>query len=151
MHELLMLAFMTTAPQASGPVTWSFTVETRGEDVVDVMATATIEEGWYMYATELPSDDGPIATSIRLHPSEHFDALDKGREPRPTENYDPNFGMMVRYHSGTPRFELPLRRNGSEPFTIEGEVEFMCCTDRTCLPPKVVPFSIEVPARGPKQ
>ena len=41
----------------------------------------------------------------------------------------------------TQRFEVKKGAQGP----LSGEVEFMVCNDKTCLPPKVVPFSITVP------
>ena len=75
-----------------------------------------------------------------------FSIVGELKEPDPVEEYDPNFAMMVRYHSGQPRFVLSIKPSSDAPFVVEGEVEYMVCNDKTCLPPMTVPFRITVPA-----
>ncbi len=113
---------------------------------MDVMLTAQLEEGWHLYATELSSDQGPIPTSFRFMPSDAFEVAGVLMEPEAKEEYDPNFAMTVRHHSGRPVFSLPIMRKSKEAFTVEGELEFMVCNDKTCLPPEVVRFSIPITA-----
>lgn len=108
------------------------------------------DEGWYLYATELPSDQGPIPTSLRFTPKESYALVGGIQEPAPEEQYDPNFAMLVRYHHDTTRFAQRIKLVGSAPSTVEGELEYMCCNSSTCLPPRVVPFSIVLPAATPQ-
>ncbi|MEO8591326.1 MAG: protein-disulfide reductase DsbD N-terminal domain-containing protein [Flavobacteriales bacterium] len=128
----------------TGPVTWSFTSAPGDNGTFLIDVTAQVEKGWHLYATELPSDEGPIATSFRFTPSSDFQVVGTLSEPKPVERYDENFGMTVRYHSGNPHFILTVLPKANGPFTVEGEVEFMVCNDRTCLPPTVVPISVRV-------
>jgi len=116
-----------------------------------VELVANVEEGWHMYATSLPSDDGPMETSIRFNSSKAYTLVGGLEEPTPKEEYDGNFEMIVRHHSGKPHFYQNLRLMAKGAITIEGEVEFMVCNNRTCLPPVVVPFSVDLPngARTP--
>jgi DsbC/DsbD-like thiol-disulfide interchange protein len=144
MQLLLSLTLLLSMPKH--PATWSFAAVATEGDKVEVTLTAQLEEGWHLYATELPSDQGPIATSFRFSPSEAFTA-GKLVEPAPKEEFDPNFAMVVRHHSGAPVFKLPIVRRTADAFTVEGELEFMVCNDKTCLPPEVVKFQIPVPAR----
>lgn len=141
----LLLGLALSVP--THPATWSFRAVPSAGDRVDVVLTAQLEKGWHLYATELPSDQGPIATSFRFTPSEAYTVEGKLIEPAPVEEYDPNFAMVVRHHSGTPAFTLPIVRRTAAAFTVEGELEFMVCNDKTCLPPEVVKFQIPVPAR----
>ncbi|HRO98629.1 MAG TPA: protein-disulfide reductase DsbD family protein, partial [Flavobacteriales bacterium] len=93
---------MLAAPGA--PVKWSFRAVPQANGEVLVQCTGTLDEGWHVYALTLPSDQGPIATSIRLKSSDAYEAVGDLQEPTPVENYDPNFGMVVRYHDGAPIF-----------------------------------------------
>lgn len=147
MQLLLSAGLLFSMPKH--PATWSFAAVVTEGDRVEVILTAQLEEGWHLYATELPSDQGPIATSFTFTPSEAFTAGTLV-EPAAKEEYDPNFAMVVRHHSGAPVFKLPIVRRTADAFTVEGELEFMVCNDKTCLPPEVVPFKIAVGAK-PKQ
>lgn len=146
MLVLLSLWSLLQSPPVTAPVSWSFASSVDAGGVVQVQLTAHIEEGWHIYATELPSDLGPIPTSIRVAPSDAYTVAGDLGEPVAVEEFDPNFGMVVRHHSGTPRFVIPIKPAVSGTFTVEGEVEYMVCNDKTCLPPVAVPFKLTVQA-----
>jgi hypothetical protein len=137
--------------QPSTPVDWKFSAVLRADGMVEVRCDARVDEGWHVYATELPSTDGPIATSIRITPSASYSEVIALEEPAPKEDYDPNFAMVVRYHAGTPRFVVLLKPATNAPFKVQGEVEYMVCNDKTCLPPVVVSFDVPVQAESPKR
>lgn len=130
----------------AAPVVWSFGAHAQKDGIVLVELSAQLEDGWHMYATTLPSADGPLPTVFRFAPSTSFSIVGELHEPDPVEEYDPNFAMMVRYHSGQPRFVLKIKPSGDAPFVVAGELEYMVCNEKTCLPPVTVPFRITVPA-----
>jgi DsbC/DsbD-like thiol-disulfide interchange protein len=129
---------------AGSPVAWSFGSNSTDDGKVMIILTAQLEDGWHIYATDLPNDEGPLPTEFRFIPSEAWEVTIPLTEPEPVEEYDPNFATIVRHHSGTPRYTMLVERVNGDPFTVQGEVEYMVCNDRTCLPPVVVPFTIEV-------
>lgn len=134
-----------TAISPAAPVTWDFAAKHTAEGKVLVMLTADLEEGWHLYATTLPTDEGPLPTEFRFQESEAYTIEVPLTEPEPVEEFDPNFALIVRHHSGEPEFTMLIEPVANEPFEVKGEVEYMVCNDRTCLPPVVVPFTIEVP------
>ena len=149
MRRLLSILFFlgTSALSFAGaPVKWTFGVETTTEGIALVTLTAECEEGWHLYALTLPRDDGPFPTVIRLTPSATYQQAGAVVEPAPIELEDPNFQMLVRYHGHTTSFNIPVQRLSKEALNIEGEVEYMCCNDKMCLPPVTVKFSIPLPA-----
>ncbi len=133
------------AAWAGGPVKWTFSIA-EGPDTTRVLMTATCEEHWHLYAMKLPNDEGPLPTTFRLVPSESYQLVGEVQGPVPTEVEDPNFMMLVRYHAGEAVFSAPIKRLTKEAFVVEGEVEFMCCNDKMCLPPEIVKFSVQFPA-----
>lgn len=141
---LPLLLMLQSAP--SGPARWAFSTSAGPGSRVEVTLSAVLEPGWHLYALQLPREDGPLPTVIRLTPDRHHTGLLEVTGPEPVEEMDPNFAMLVRHHSGEPVFHAMTERTTDAPFTIAGEVEFMLCNDRTCLPPVAVPFSLEVPA-----
>ncbi len=149
MPFLLSLLSILNYPPASAPVAWTFASIHQDNGSVTVEMLAVVDAGWHMYATELPSEKGPVATSIRFKPSTQYAILGELQEPEPVEEYDPNFDMVVRHHSGSVRFTMPIKPAVSGTIVVEGEVEYMVCNDKTCLPPKVVPFKLIIPAIVP--
>lgn len=145
---LFLLSFLGlfTTGHTADPVSWTFDAHSIEEGVVVIELNAKLEDGWHIYATTLPNEDGPVATSFRFTPSTSYVILGELKEPAPVEEYDPNFGMLVRYHSGQPHFVLAIKPSANAPFVVEGEVVYMVCNAKTCLPPVAVPFRITVPA-----
>ncbi|MFT3885020.1 MAG: protein-disulfide reductase DsbD family protein [Flavobacteriales bacterium] len=133
---------------ASGPISWTFASEPAADGKVLVRLMAVCEEGWHIYALTLPRDDGPLPTVIRNTGVGTYKLDGAIAEPAAEEVDDPNFGMKVRYHAGTTTFTLPIERLTDDAFEVTGEVEFMSCNDKTCLPPRTVKFTVPVPARA---
>ncbi|MBL7939415.1 MAG: hypothetical protein JNL43_08650 [Flavobacteriales bacterium] len=144
MHPLVLSAALSILGP-TGPVKWAFTTAPARDGFVAVEMTATVDEGWHLYATRLENDLGPVPTSIRFTPNETVQPVGGLEEPKPKEVFDPNFGMQVRYHSGSVVFVQHFKETGVGVPVLTGEVEFMVCNDRTCLPPKVVSFSLDLP------
>lgn len=144
MYLLILLGFLQSS--TSDPAKWTFNAVPLDDGSVNIHLEAALEQGWHLYATTLPSDQGPIPTSFNFNKTTEWVAKGDLVEPEPKEEYDINFAMEVRHHSGNPVFMLPIDRKTNETFKVEGELEYMVCNDKTCLPPKVVPFSIVVPA-----
>lgn len=149
MQRLLSVLFFLWASAqcfAGAPVKWTFGVETTTEGLANVTLTAECEEGWHLYALTLPRDDGPFPTVIRLAPSTTYEQAGAIVEPAPIELEDPNFQMLVRYHGHATTFSIPVRRLSNGAMNIIGDVEYMCCNDKMCLPPVTVKFSVPLPA-----
>lgn len=139
-------AFNSDAP----PVKWSFTAAPVPGGMFEVVLTANVAEGWHIYATKLESDLGPIPTTIRFTPSGSFVPVGEYTEPVAEKVFDPNFAMNLAYHSGSPSFVQRFKPATVAAITIKGEVEFMVCNDKTCLPPEVVTFSVDLPPADAK-
>lgn len=141
---LLSAALSVVAP--TGPVSWSFAAQPDSLGLVVVSLTATVDPGWHIYATKLENDLGPIPTAVRFEENDALSPVRELTEPAPEEVFDPNFDMKVRYHSGSPVFVQHFESNASRIPAVKGEVEFMVCNDKTCLPPEIVKFTIDVAA-----
>jgi len=139
LFTVLVLAIGAKA-QIFEPVSWTFSTERINENTYQFKAKATIEAGWHVYALELPSNDGPIATSFTFSKGKEFLA-GKLRENKVEAVYDEMFDMKVAYHEGKAVFTQNLNVN-SFPATVGGELEFMVCNAERCLPPELVPFKV---------
>ena len=49
--------------QIEDPLKWATSVEKTSETEFVLVSTATIDDGWHLYAQDVPQD-GPIATSF---------------------------------------------------------------------------------------
>lgn len=146
----LLLSAMLSMLAPTGPVKWSFAAKPVETGVVAIELIAHVEHGWHIYATRLENDLGPLPTAVRFSPADGLIPLGALTEPEPEEVFDPNFEMQVRYHSGDPVFTQRFEVKKGAQGPLSGEVEFMVCNDKTCLPPEVVKFSVVMPAEAEK-
>jgi thiol:disulfide interchange protein len=133
------------------PVSWQFSVEPVRGNQFELSATANIDEGWYIYSQVLPSDDGPIPTSFSFEESKLYALVGKTQEPKPLEKYDENFLMDINYHKEKVTFKQVFAvLEAKDSIKFSGELEFMTCNNKTCLPPEPVPFEVYVNASDVK-
>ncbi|WP_321346175.1 cytochrome c biogenesis protein CcdA [uncultured Draconibacterium sp.] len=153
MKRILFTIFLfTTALLASAqivePVKWSFSQNKVSADEFELVFTATIEEGWHMYSTDLP-EGGPIKTSFYFEDVENAELIG---EPTPSkevvEEFDNSFQMDLRWFEEEVTFTQKVKVSGTG--TVTGYVEFMSCDDETCTPPMEGEFSFELEG-GAKQ
>lgn len=140
--------FSGASAQIYDPVSWSFSVEERGEDYAVLSLKAEIEAGWHVYATELPNDDGPIPTSFSFESAKGYKLDGDIEEPEYISKYDPNFEMDLNFHDGEAHFKQRVKLKSDDAMTINGFLTYMTCDDEKCLPPEDVEFSFDIPARN---
>lgn len=142
MTVLILLSLLFTTGKA--PVTWSHSVVKAGTQEYNIIFTATIEEGWNIYSQYLASDEGPVKTSITFQPGSHFALVGKNEEAGTIKKgHDEMFDMEVIKISKKGTFTQKVKIfDTTKPIT--GVIEYMCCNDLQCLPPKEVPFTIDL-------
>lgn len=128
--SLLMFGALHLSGQ--NPVTWKFSFEDKGEEVL-ITAVADILPGWAIYGQEL-GDDGPIPTQFYVNGTPVvFSEKSKGKK-----EMDPIFEIEIKKFKKQAVFTHGLKKETSKK--LEGYVTFMTCDDEKCLPPVDVPF-----------
>jgi thiol:disulfide interchange protein DsbD len=144
---LLLSLFWSNFAMAQTPVKWSFSAEHVQGDEYDLLFTANIESGWYVYSMYLPSEDGPVATAITLE-SKHQKSVGKATESTSKPEYkksghDETFNMtLTKYKHDATYVQRVKCTDLSKPVT--GYLTFMTCNDDRCLPPTDPEFSIDL-------
>lgn len=123
------------------PVKWSFRSETLAAGEYNLIATATIDEGWHVYSQHLDNDEGPIATEFNW--GEQVENIGVTEEGEPHVEYDPNFMMDLAFFEGTADFIQKVKPKGRET-NITADLYYMVCNDEMCLPPTPVDFEIDL-------
>ncbi|MBL7137878.1 MAG: thioredoxin family protein [Bacteroidales bacterium] len=134
--------------QVLDPVKWSFESERTSQDEAILMLIAKIDKGWHLYSQYIPVG-GPLPTVFTFKPSDNFKLVGKVTEPEGVEEYDPNFEMNLKFFDGTIVFKQKIKILTPKAFTVTGELEFMCCDDKRCLPPTGVDFEYKLEAIQP--
>lgn len=140
---LLLLSSSLTFSQIHDPVKWSTSVENVSETEYTLIIKATIDTNWHLYSQNVP-EDGPIATSFAFTASEDFELIGETSEEEGHTVDDPVFGMKIKYFENSATFKQRIKTLTDQPFSIEGEVEFMVCDDANCLPPTFVDLNFSI-------
>lgn len=132
---LLMLLSQLSWAQESH-VKWSQSACQIDDQKFELSFTAKMDEGWHVYAADLPSDEGPLPTTFTFtNDSGNYRLVGKMKEPQVEAIYDPNFDLDVKYHEGEVSFKQTIQWIGSgEPSEVLLEVEYMVCNEEMCMP-----------------
>jgi len=137
-----VLVSLTTKAQTQNPVTWQATYKSISATEGEISITATIEKGWHTYSQK-ESTAGPIPTSFKYNVSKDFELVGKTSESNAHEEYDKAFDAKIFIISGNAEFKqkIKVKMKGG---AISIKVDYMCCNDAMCLPPKTVDLSVKV-------
>ena len=126
------------------PVKWSFEATKIGENEYELIISANIEKGWHVYSQDLERQDGPVATEVNFfNPDSNFTLNGKTIEEGDLiDEYDENFAMDLRFYTTDVTFKQKILTESAT--SIKGEVYFMVCDEKMCLPPEAVEFEISL-------
>lgn len=138
------LVFFTRSSKAQigQVVAWSFDAN-GDQEHYEVLITADIlQEGWHFWTTDLQSEM-LIPTRITFDTASGQELLgDLIVEGTRMEKEDEIFGPVSYYEGDQVLFRQKVKaKPGSN---ISGNILFQACNASTCLPPKTIPFSIEL-------
>ncbi|NQV01731.1 MAG: thioredoxin family protein [Bacteroidia bacterium] len=145
---VLLLLPLLSLSQVLEPVKWSFKTERTNQEEATLLLIAKIDKGWHLYSQNLPPG-GPLPTVFTFIESENYTLIGETSEPEGVEEYDPNFEMDLKFFDGIVVFKQKIKILTSKTFTITGELEFMCCDDKRCLPPTGVDIEFSLDAVTP--
>jgi len=144
----LLLLPLLISSQVLDPVKWSFKAERTSNQEATLLLIAKIDKGWHLYSQHLPTG-GPLPTVFTFNESKDYSLIGEASEPDGVEEYDPNFEMNLKFFDGTVVFKQKIKILTTSAFNIGGELEFMCCDDKRCLPPTGVDFNFDLKAVSP--
>ena len=136
---LLLFAVIGMQAQIQEPVTFKTELKTVSATEADIIFTATIDNGWHVYSTNL-GDGGPTSATFNIDKMTGAEVVGKlkpvGKE---VATFDKLFDMQVRYFEGTAKFVQKIKFTAAT-YSIDGYLEYGACDDQSCLPPTQVPF-----------
>lgn len=131
--------------QGIKPVKWSFSAENSGRNEASVIITATMKDGWHIYARFL-EEGGPAPTSVIFESSRDYKLTGKMTdEGKLVERYDSTFMIPLAWFEKKVVFTQRVKLK-SPSTSVKGKVKFMACTEEECLLPEEIPFIVEVGA-----
>ena len=149
MKRLLALLFALTSvvvsAQIFNPVKWDFSQKQLSENEIELRFKANIEDHWHLYSQNI-EQDGPVPTEFTFTTKGGYELVGGVIEGKPIEEFDPNFDMVLKYFGKEAIFTQKIKVISSKDFKIEGNVYFMVCDEKQCLPPEEVKFSFDIKA-----
>lgn len=146
----LLFAFQFVNAQVYDPVKWKYSVKYLDDNKAELQVSATIEDHWHVYSIDIPETSPVIGTDITMEESSSFALNGPLREPKPIEEYDPNFDETLKWHEHKVTFTQPIKILSEKDFTIKGELMFMVCNESMCLPPEYIDLSFSVKGKPQK-
>jgi thiol:disulfide interchange protein DsbD len=144
---LMALVAIMAHAQMQDPVKVKAELNKLSDTEVEIVFSATIEQGWHVYSTDLGAG-GPISATFNVDSSKGIKPEGKLKaEGKEITNYDKMFGMNVRYFTGSAKFVQKLTLTGGD-YDIEGYLEYGACNDENCLPPTQSTFRFKGSADG---
>lgn len=129
--------------QIESHVKWAYAAKRISSTEAVVFLRATIDEGWHIYSVN-QKDGGPIKTSFTFTPSKDFTLTGKTEEPTPITKFEKTFGIDVSYFEKSVTFQQKIKLKTPNATVVKGQLEFMTCNDKKCLPPEDIDFSVAI-------
>lgn len=140
---LASLTWTTVSAQILDPVKWSTSVEKISDTEFDLISRATIDRGWHLYSQDVP-EDGPIPTAFTYEVGEHAELMGKTLEEEGRTVHDPVFNMRIKFFDDAAEFRQRITILNNELSIVKGEVEYMVCDDRQCMPPAYIDLDFDL-------
>ena len=141
---LIAVSLLSTGlfAQIKHPVKWAYAAKKISKTEAVLLIKATIDNGWHIYSSQ-QKEGGPIKTSFTFTPSKDYQVTGAVAEPKPLTKYESTFKMNVSYFEKSVIFQQKIKLKSSQT-SVKGQLEYMTCNDRECLPPEDIDFNIPV-------
>jgi hypothetical protein len=139
---IFSLFFTSLSFAQADVVEWKFESKKLDDKKYEVKLIAKVKDSWHIYSTATP-EGGPLPTKITFSKNPLTVIDGKITEVGKLEShFEQVFDIDTKYYNDHVEFVQIVGVKGNAKTNLTGTVEFMACTDKQCLPPKSVPFSI---------
>lgn len=138
---ILLLAGNPAFAQLHKPVKWSYLAKKINKHEAEVYIKATVASGWHIYAMQV--SEGPTKTSFNFTPSSSYRLIGKTLEPKPIVKFDKVLQKKLSYFEKEVVFKQKIKLLKPKA-VVSGVLEFIACSDKSCLPAEEVPFKIPI-------
>ncbi len=139
---LFVLPLFSLTAQVQDPVHWSAVYKKVSATEGEIILTALIDKGWHTYSQKAVTD-GPIPTTFSMSLPAGISLNGKVEESGAHEAFEPAFGVTIAAFDSKAEFVQKLKTNGKAGQLIKITIEYMCCNDMMCLPPKTADLSVK--------
>jgi thiol:disulfide interchange protein DsbD len=134
---LAILCSLAVQGQMVDPVHFTSQLTMLKDGEAEIVFSATVDDGWHVYSTDLGSD-GPIPATFNVVKMEGATTVGKlTPRGRVVKQYDNMFGMELRFFEKVATFVQKIRFTKPE-YEIDCYLEYGACNDEMCMPPSQV-------------
>jgi thiol:disulfide interchange protein DsbD len=145
--SILPLLFFTLSLQAqsASKVSWKYSAKKLNGDQYEIRLSATIQSGWHLYSQNQTKDAIALPTSIQFNKNPLVTIIGKVKEVgKMYDEVEKATKTRSRFYKENVEFVQVISLKGTTKTAISGEIEFMVCDDKQCLPPETVKFSVKL-------
>ena len=148
MTVVMALTAVAAMAQMMNPVHFKSELKTSKGAEAEIVFTATIDDGWHVYSTDL-GNDGPIEATFNIEKMEGAETVGK-LQPKGNviKKFDKMFEMELKYFEKQAQFVQKIKFT-KPTYDIDCYLEYGACNDQSCLPPSEV--SLKVSGKTPVQ
>ena len=126
------------------PVKWEFNTKKVSDCQYELLFKARIDKDWHLYGQKSYGEDGPVPTSFTFLRNGSFAFIGNVIEGELIRKFEPVWDLELQFFEGEAVFKQKIRVQTDKQIDIQGEVEFMICSESQCLPPATVDFKFTV-------
>ena len=134
---LAVIVSISVRGQMMDPVHFTSQLKMLEGDEAEIIFSATIDDGWHVYSTDL-GNDGPISATFNAVKMDGVETVGK-LKPRGNvvKQFDKMFDMELRFFEHKAMFVQKVRFTKPQ-YTIDCYLEYGACNDEMCMPPSQV-------------
>lgn len=140
-----LLVSVLSFAQSGTKVKWDYTVKKISDKKYEVRMIATIQPGWHLYSQKQSADAIALPTKISFAKNPLITVSGAAKEVgKVTDAFDKATQSRSRFYSNKVEFVQIVTLKSNIKTSIVGDVEFMVCDDRQCLPPDKTKFTVKL-------
>ncbi len=138
----LSILFFLSASNAQilNPVKFNYSAVKKGNNLYEVHIKTLLEPKWHIYSTKNPKG-GAEPTTIKLSDGKPVGTVKEIGKLKSA--YDKEFQVDQKYFESSVDFVQVVKLSSGSK-NISGNIVYMVCNDKQCLPPKDVEFKIKL-------
>lgn len=137
---MALLFLSVSQAQILNPVRFDYSVVKKGNNLYEVHIKTMLQPRWHIYSVKNP-EGGAEPTKIKVNEGSSIGAVkEKGKLKT---DYDKEFKVNQKFYEETVDFVQLVKLTATDK-KITGNITYMVCNDKQCLPPKDVEFKINL-------
>ncbi|MFT4660428.1 MAG: thiol:disulfide interchange protein [Patiriisocius sp.] len=125
-------------------IKWQVISNKISEDEYEVIVHSWLQDKWHLYSQELSWKEGPLETIVTFETGNDFSLVGKAEEEGVEKHYDPVWEHDIEFFADEVFFKQKVKVINPGSMIFSGNVNFMMCDDRECMPPDDFSFKINL-------